>query len=67
MVRIGSDIGGKMTYHDFLMNCLIPNDGVTLLPIAIYRAKNSKVLKNEVPFILTNPEKRCLLLVIFKT
>ncbi len=33
-----------------------------MIPIGIYRASDHMILNNEKPYILTNPEKSCLLL-----
>ena len=62
MIQIDNEIGGKTTFYQFFESCINVEDGL-IIPIAIYRAPNSLILGNETPYIITNPDKNCLLLV----
>ena len=63
MILIDSELGGKTTFYQFFEACINNENNGLIIPIAIYRAPNSLILGNEMPYIITNPDKNCLLLV----
>ena len=64
MIQIDSRIGGKTSFKEFFYAC-INNENRPILPIGILRAPNSIILGNNQPYIITNPDKNCLLFVRF--
>ncbi|CDW86696.1 cation channel family protein [Stylonychia lemnae] len=61
MILIDSTIGGKTTFKGFFEAC-INNEGSPIIPIGIQRQPNSLILGNQQPYIITNPDKNCLLM-----
>jgi len=62
MVRIGADLGGKITMNQFFQICI--HDSEPVIPIGIYRHPNQSILGNESEYVITNPDRNCLLFVI---
>ena len=62
MVVIDAELGGRTTFAQFFQACF-DLAGAAVIPIGIYRQPNSLLLGNESPYIITNPDKKCLLIV----
>ena len=66
MIEIEEETGGKLTYEQFFQMCINTKEG-QILPIGIIRGTHTKVLGNENPYIITNPDKNTLLLVTIES
>ena len=62
MVVIDAELGGRTSYFQFFQAC-VNFEHATIIPIGIYRQPNSLLLGNETPYIIANPDKKCLLIV----
>jgi hypothetical protein len=61
VIEVSHYLDRKFTFKDYFDVCL-DSTGGSLIPIAIFRSKNS-FTDNYLPYLITNPDKSSILLV----